>query len=455
MTHSAPYDADGPTALQLARDLRHRERRSVELVEEALALAQRVDHLAPWVRRSPRRALAQARRFDQLLDRGADLPPLAGIPGGIKDIDPVALGRTQFGSRAFRWVVTPTDGPVAQRVRPMQPILGKLQTSELGVLPVTETDLHPPARNPWNPDRSPGGSSGGSAAAVASGSLVIAQGSDGGGSIRIPAAYCGLFGHKASRGLHASVLGKTDVGGLAVAGCLARDVEDAAAWMDGFLGRRYHPERPAVGSLLAQARSTPRSLRIRLVTDSPLAEVPQPWVDATLRAADVLRELGHDVVSGRMIDDISVDDFLPLYGYMGQQAPIIDQRLLQPATRFVRKRGEGWSWARAFEHTLELRRRVGAWWGDVDAVLSPTCGANAPRIGAWKHMSGEEAFHAAVPLGAFTAVYNIGGQAAASVPFGLDDEGMPVGFQLACRQGEDGLLLSLCRQVEQALSERR
>jgi len=430
--------------------LRRGEVRSVELVEQALAHAEVHDELAPWVRRSPRSALAQARRFDRWIRAGRTLPPLAGLPGGMKDLDPVAMGRTQFGSRAFRWLVTPTDGPVTKRVRAMQPILGKLQTSELGILPVTETDLHPPTRNPWNPERSAGGSSGGSAAAVAAGTLPIAQGSDGGGSIRIPAALCGLFGHKASRGLHPDFFGAYDAAGLSVAGCLAQTVEDAAAWMDGFLGQTYAPDAPTPGSLLAQARGSVPRLRIRLVTSSSLSNPPEAWVAATLRAAELLRAAGHEVAAAPMIEDVSVDDFLPLYGFLMGSIPILDDRRLQPCSRYVRSCGKGWTRKRVEAHAAQLVGRVDAWWGDVDAVLTPTCGAEAPRIGAWRDLPGDEVFHAAVPLGAFTAGFNIGGHAAASVPMGLDGQGLPVGVQLVMPKGQDGRLLALCRVLEAA-----
>jgi len=419
----------------------------VALTEAALAHAEAHDHLAPWVRRWPRRALRAARRFDRQLARGALLPPLAGLPGGVKDIDPVAMGRTQFGSRALRWMVTPTDGPVAQRVRPMQPILGKLQTSELAILPVTETDLHPPARNPLAPSFSPGGSSGGSAAAVAAGTLAIAQGSDGGGSIRIPAALCGLFGHKASRGLHPDFFGRLDAAGLSVVGCLAQDVDDAAAWMDGFLGRRYRPDQPPPGSLLAAARVPPPPLTIRMVVDHPLTDVAAPQGAATRAAAAALRALGHTVVAGSMTDEVGVDDFLPLYGFLMGNAPIPFPRALQACTRFVRAQGEGWTRPRVVAHAAELSARIDRWWGEVDAVLTPTTAVPPPRVGAWRGLGGEETFHAAVPLGAFTAAFNIGGQPAASVPWGVDPRGLPVGVQLACRRGRDPQLLALCRQL--------
>lgn len=439
--------APRPTALQLATQLRAGTRTSVELTEAALAHADRHDHLAPWVRRWPASALRAARAFDQAIARGDALPPLAGLPGGVKDIDPVRMGLTQFGSRAFRWLVTPSDGPVAERVRPMQPILGKLQTSELAILPVTETTLHPPARNPHDPQRTPGGSSGGSAAAVACGTLPIAQGSDGGGSIRIPAALCGLFGHKPSRGLHPDFFGPMDVAGLAVAGCIAQDVDDAAAWMDGFLGLRYAPDAPPAGSLLAAARERPRRLRIRRVTDHPLVAVDPEHVAATEAAGAQLAALGHTVEPGPMLPDVTVEDFLPLYGFLMGKAPIVAPSKLEPCTRWVREQGAGWSPEAVRAHAAELVARIERWWGDVDVVLSPTTAIQAPPIGAWQGLSGRDTFYAAVGLGAFTAGYNIGGQAAASVPWGTTSAGLPIGVQLACPQGQDALLLSLCREL--------
>jgi len=359
----------------------------------------------------------------------------------------VRLSRTQFGSRSLRWLVTPTDGPVAKRVRPMQPILGKLQTSELAILPVVETDLHPPARNPHAPDHTPGGSSGGSAAAVAAGTLAIAQGSDAGGSLRIPAALCGLFTWKPSRGLHPNFFGGLDVGGLATVGCLAQDVDDAAAWMDGFLGRCYAPDAPPAGSLLAQARATPPRWRIRLVVDHPLTAVDPAHASAARDAARALEALGHEVVEGHMIDEVSVEEFLPMYGFMMGKAPIPFAGALQPCTTFVRSQGEGWTADRVAAHAAELVRRIDRWWGDVDAVITPTTALPAPRIGAWRGLSGRDTFFAAVGLGGFTAGFNIGGQPAASLPWTVSDDGLPIGVQLVAKRGADGPLLAACREV--------
>ena len=236
-------------------------------------------------------------------------------------------------------------------------------------------------------------------------------------------------------------------GTVANAQAIAQGVDDAAAWMDGFLGLRYAPDAPPAGSLLAAARERPRRLRIRRVTDHPLVAVDPEHVAATEAAGAQLAALGHTVEPGPMLPDVTVEDFLPLYGFLMGKAPIVAPSKLEPCTRWVREQGAGWSPEAVRAHAAELVARIERWWGDVDVVLSPTTAIQAPPIGAWQGLSGRDTFYAAVGLGAFTAGYNIGGQAAASVPWGTTSAGLPIGVQLACPQGQDALLLSLCREL--------
>src|SRR5215831_5707379 len=222
------------TALEQAARIRAREVSCVELVRLYL---DRIEALNPglsaFVRVHRWRALAQARRKDAQLRKGAQsVPPFHGVPIAMKDLNFVRGSVSRFGSRGV-WIPTPVDCHSTASVRLGGfVIVGKTATSELGAMPVTEPDIHPPTRNPWDPERTSGGSSGGAGAAVAAGLLPIAHGSDGAGSVRIPAALNQLYGFKATRGRVANPYGLRDPDILYSCGPLARSVDDAAAMLD-------------------------------------------------------------------------------------------------------------------------------------------------------------------------------------------------------------------------------
>lgn len=230
---------DATTALDLAARLRRREVSSVELTRATFAaIAEKDPAVHAFVDVGERRALRAAEEADRRLRRGGTLPPFLGVPTAIKDSELVRFLHTRVGSRAFKWVVSPVDGKLARRCREGGfVIVGKTSTSELTILPFVDTDLGPPTRNPCSLDRYAGGSSGGAAAAVAAGMLAIAPGSDGAGSIRLPAAFCGLVGVKPGRGALFNEHRAVDASDLSGIGPLARTVRDAAALMDVLDGR--------------------------------------------------------------------------------------------------------------------------------------------------------------------------------------------------------------------------
>ena len=268
-------DVLSATALEQAALIRTRALSSESLARLYLDRIERIDpQLNAFVALFRRRALADARAKDRLTRAGGPLPAFHGVPIGIKDLNLVRWAWTRFGTRAALPIFSPVDDRTTASLRRGGfVILGKLATSELGAMPVTETDIHPPARNPWNLQRSPGGSSGGSGAAVAAGLLPIAQGSDGAGSIRIPSAFCHLYGIKPSRGRVANAFGKKDRDILYTCGPIARSVEDAAAMLDVLAGLdvgRPHwapaPRKP-YRELLTEPL---RPLRIRFTTRAPM-----------------------------------------------------------------------------------------------------------------------------------------------------------------------------------------
>ncbi|MBL9101597.1 MAG: amidase [Myxococcales bacterium] len=449
-----------PATVQ-ARLLRRRELSARELVEATLErIARQNSRLHAFVEVMARRARWAALLKDREITRAARrgeqerLPPFCGVPIGVKDLNFVRGARTRMGSRNFKWMWAPVDDRTVARLRLGGFVfVGKLATSEFGALPVTEPDIHPPTRNPWMPDYSAGGSSGGSGAAVASGMLAVAHGSDGAGSIRIPAAFCGVYGIKPSRGRVANAYGLDDRDILYTCGPLTRSVEDAAVLLDVMAGLSVGaphwlrpPERPYAQTL---AERPPR-LRVRLATSAPVdASVHPAWVAAATAAAKVLADAGHEVEEGPIAAG-TVDEFIPLYQNQLARVPRADLAKLQPATRWLVEHGRRVSHAEARRIFLDLSRRVHAWVGDADVVITPTVVGPPPAVGAWRALDGEAAFRAAAVYGAFTAVFNLSGQPAASVPVGLSPEGFPIGVQVVGRASREDWVLALSRQIEAA-----
>lgn len=429
------------SALELAAAIRRREISSEEAVTASLERIRALDPLlGAFTDVRGRRALRDARAKDS----GPPAGPFHGVPIGIKDLNLVRGTFTRFGSRSFRWLVAPVDDPVAAAVRRAGfVIVGKLATSEFGTLPITETEIHPPARNPWSPDRTPGGSSGGSGAAVASGMLPIAHGSDGGGSIRIPAAFCHLFGFKTSRGLTPLVSRRVDRTGLGVEGALTQTVDDAAAFVEVLAGRAIPDCRPS-----------PRRLRVRVTTDATIAPSGPEFVAATERVAALLADLGHDVERAPTVDG-GLDEFLPLWTRLAANLPIARESTLQPVNRWLRAEGRGLAHADVARMHEALAAKVLAWCGDADLWVTPTVAMDPPRVGAWRALAPSDLFAAVAPIAQFTAPFNVSGQPAASVPAGFTAAGLPIGVQLVGRVGEDRLLLDVCRALEAAMPWRQ
>ena len=431
------------SALEQAALVRRREVSSLELTRAYLArIAARNTELRAFVRVHRRRALAQARRKDAEATRGGELPPFHGVPTALKDLNFVRGSVARFGSRAV-WIPSPFDCRTTASLRRAGfVILGKTATSELGAMPVTEPEIHPPTRNPWDPERTSGGSSGGAGAAVAAGLLPIAHGSDGAGSVRIPASLCGLFGFKPTRGRVANAYGLRDPDILYTDGPLARTVEDAAAMVDALSGA--DDLRPAL-------RMNPGRLRIRVTTHSHLAPTHPEIAAALLHVAKQLEALGHALEEARAPAG-SVDEFLPVYQRQLAHAPAFLPGRLQPVTRWLRDAGKSVSGATARTIQHGIAARVLDAMGDADLWLTPTVPIETPRVGAFRDLPPADAFARAAALGVYTAPANITGAPAASIPMGLMAGRWPMGAQLTGRIGQDATVLAVSRQLEQALT---
>ncbi|HVY49743.1 MAG TPA: amidase [Minicystis sp.] len=444
------------SARDLAARLRRREVSAVEVTRRALAeVARRDGEIAAFVEVDERDAMRAAAEADARLARGGELPAFLGVPTGIKDHEHVRGMGTRAGSRALAWVVSPFDSKLTRRCREGGfTILGKLSTSELTILPFVDVGLHPPTRNPRSPSHYAGGSSGGSAAAVAAGFVPIAPGSDGAGSIRLPASFCGLVGIKPGRGVVFHEHAIVDPIEMSAVGPIAHDVRDAAALLDVLAGRAAHRAEPAPGSFRAAADAPPEHLKVRVGTRSPLADVHPEITAAVERAARALGRLGHRVADGAPLDG-RVEEFLPLMARMVASVPLLplSSRWLQPTTRWMREEGRRTTRADAIGCGKALERKVLAWFGDADAWLLPTCPLPPPAVGQFEGLSGEGVFRAVVPYGAFTAPFNASGQPAISVPAGSTKAGLPIGVQLVGRPGGDRLLVGLAAALERALAE--
>jgi amidase len=434
-------EALGQSAVVLARRIREGDLTSAELVETYLArITEHNPRLQAFTQLFTAQARREAERADRLRARGKLLGPFHGVPTGVKDQHLVAATTTRFGTRALPPVWSPIDDPIVRRLRRAGFIvLGKTAMSELGILPITEPDLHPPTRSPWDPNRSAGGSSGGAGAAIAAGLLPIAPGSDGAGSVRIPAAINGVWGHKPTRGLVRDTLDHLERFGLVTVGPLARCVDDAAALLDVLAG-------PAGAHHATGSRLPLRPLRIGVVREPPFGELDPRLVAAVDRAADHLRAAGHRL-EARPCPRGTVAEFLPLYQRMLARVPVMFPGRQQDLTRWFRDQGRAVPDAVAWERVRSYEARAAEAMDGLDALLTPALGMFTPRVGAFRHLPPPALFDAVAPLGAFTALCNVSGQPALVAPCGEAD-GLPVAVQLVGRHGHDEQLLALGRELE-------
>jgi amidase len=445
-------------ALEIARRIRTGELSSEDALEACLERIDEVDgRLTAFVEVLRDRARAEARAADRATrKRGAKLPVFHGVPLAVKDLNLAKGSFSRMGSRAFERLFSPFDDPVVARLRAAGfVIVGKTATSELGSLPVTEPDIHPPTRNPWDLDVTPGGSSGGAGAAVAAGMVPIAQGGDAAGSIRIPSSFCQLFGLKPSRGRVENPFTADDENIIWTCGPMTRTVADAAAMLDVLAGVTVgspHRAPPPPRPFTELAEQPPGPLRIAVALRSNHVETSPEIAAAVDRVASLLSRLGHQVEERRLdLPEGIIDEFLPVWQATAASAPVYDWSLTQPVTRWLGEQGLNVKPHEVDRIVLRLAGVVLAQFGDVDAWLTPTVAVEPPAIGAWKHLAPPDVFAQATKLGVFTAPFNISGQPAASVPAGRSRRGHPMGVQIAGRPLADGLVLALAREIERQM----
>ena len=448
-------------ALELARMVADREVSPVELAELALA---RVEAVNPAVNAlvtvDADGALAAAKAAESRAAEGGDLPPFLGVPIAIKDLHPTAGMRTTFGTVALDSFVPPFDADHVRRLREAGFIfLGKSNAPEFGTVPYTESRLLGPARNPWDLERTPGGSSGGAAAAVAAGMIPLADASDGGGSTRIPAALCGLFGLKPARGRvsNAPLFGDLLLG-LVTPGPIARHVADAAAVLDvisGYVAGDPHWAAPPERPFLEEARTEPGRLRIGVMTESPIPgrTVGAGAVAATTELGRLLESLGHQVEPCALPIPAQIEELFTDLWTAGLASNPIPLEMLEPFNQRLAQRGAAISGPQLLQSFAALqmlcRGIVGASLA-YDAVLYPTLTHEPFHVGELADVDPDEAYDRAATFVGFTPIANLTGQPAVSMPVGWSASGLPIGVSALGRPADEVTLLRLAAQVEAA-----
>jgi amidase len=453
------------SVVELAAAIRSREISPVELTTHYLERIDRLaDDVGAFVTVTADAALTAARAQEaEVVRRTVDLPPLFGVPTAIKDLHAVAGVVTRLGTTALDPVVPDFDDHVVTRLREAgMVLLGKTSTPELGLPLYTEPDGQPPARSPWDPAISAGGSSGGAGAAVASGLVPAAHGSDGGGSVRTPASVCGLVGLKPSRGRISLGPRHGDGPGLVVHGFLTRTVADAAALLDATAGPMPGDATwlPPPSDAFAEAtRRRPGSMRIGRQRVPTLADVEphHDVVSAYDAVTQLLADLGHDIVeAGPAFDGAVAADFETVWASSVAAVPIPADRLhrLTPFTRWLQERGAKVSaadYVGALGRLQEASRAAIVASAAYDAVLVPTLAELPKRVGELRDDDDPAGdFAAQERFNPYSAAYNMTGQPAISLPLYWTASGVPVGVQLVGPPAGEAVLLMLAAHLEEA-----
>lgn len=454
-------------ALELAGLLRSGQIHAVELVEGALG---RLEEVGPRINAfsfvDAERALAEAGAISS-----RDPRRFAGVPIAIKDGTPQKGVPMRIGSSMFEGHVADHDAACVRRLKEAGFIpVGRTTMPEFGILPTTEPRLTGPTRNPWDTNRTPGGSSGGSAAAVAAGIIPLAHGGDGGGSLRIPAACCGLVGLKASRGRISFAPDRGD-DPLVTEGVLTRTVTDTAALLDIISG--YEPgdatwASPPETSFGEAIRTSPAGLRVGLLLKPPVsADLDPACARAATDAAGLLEDLGHHVEALELgpLTEAEWEAFDDVWAVLAAEGVAAGASILgrppkaddvEPLTWALYEKGrdlDALSYRGSLAKLQRVAREVVGATLAYDVLLTPALALRPVPIGNITGMGRPDPLNAlsrSNRFTPFTALWNVTGQPAISLPLFHGDDGLPLGIQLVGRPAGEALLLSLAEQLEQA-----
>jgi len=466
------HDFSSLDATAQAELVRRRQVQPIELVDAAIARIEKLNlQINAVITERFEKARADA--------NGSDLPDgrFRGVPFLLKDLGAYSAGDPFHAGmrflRGLRWT-EPTDTYLAAKFRAAGFVfLGKTNTPELGLQPTTEPEAYGASRNPWDFARSTGGSSGGAAAAVASGMVPVAHATDGGGSIRIPASVCGVVGLKTSRGRVSLGPGTGERwAGCAVENCVSRSVRDMAAVLDAIAGpmpgdpyAAPPPGRPFV----AEVGENPGRLHVGLLTHAPGGSaVHADCVAAVEDVGRLLASLGHHVELSHP-DGLGDPEMLRSFGMVvscataraldawsektGRQIGPSD---VEPMTWAVAELGRsvtGPRYVRAVSFAQTQTRRIARWWAEgFDLLLTPTVAEPPPPLGTFYSPPEDplRGFLRAGPFGTFTSTFNATGQPAISLPLHWNAQRLPIGVQLVAAYGREDLLIRIAAQLEQA-----
>jgi amidase len=464
----------GYDALALGKLIRRGDVTPMELLE---VTRQRIERVNPKLNAVIHTMYDQART---LADQQPLGDPFSGVPFLLKDLVAEYQGAPfHEGSRAVKGYVSKVDTELVRRQKAAGLlVVGKTNTPEFGSLPTTEPLLYGATINPWNPVLTPGGSSGGSAAAVAAGIVPMAHGNDGGGSIRMPASCCGLFGLKPTRGRNpAGPLFGDLFGGLGCEHAVTRTVRDSAALLDATsgpdLGDPYYAP-PLQRPFLEEVGRDAGRLKIGLLTDVPEGwgegvQVHADCVNAVQDAATLCESLGHivEAVDPAALNDPGVSRSFGLVWTCGvghtvaywerELGTTVTAKQLEPGTWRAYQAGLkriGKDYLVAMEHLQRFARRMARWYqeGGYNLLLSPTVSLPPPQLGSFTLTADDPQRWARLTRAcvAFTFVYNVTGQPAMSVPLFWNADNVPIGVQFAGRFGAEATLFRLAAQLEQA-----
>jgi amidase len=459
------------TAVELAGAIRRREVSPLEVAESYL---ERIDELDPELNAfchraddDVRHAATAATEAIMTAASTEDLPPFLGVPLPIKDLLDVAGWPTTYGSAGASKGQAAKSDPVVRRFAEAGfVLLGKTTTSEFGAVPFTESVALGISRNPWDPDRTPGGSSSGAGVAVAAGMAPIAHGADGGASIRVPASCTGLVGLKATRGLVTN--DTVEVEGLATSGVLTRSVADTAAALDVLAchdpAAWWSPPTPRTSFARHATLAPPGGLRIGVLTDSPIEGMAvdpacRAAVDITLRT---LESMGHhfvDAVLPLPPTEELIAAFTTIWNLGGAGIPLADPEQIEPHNRALRDAShaiDSWAYAEGVKRIQHMSRQVvEGFVARFDLLITPTMACLPPLIGAWRAGTDTAPLMALLnsyPMAVFTSLFNVTGQPAISVPIHHDVRtGLPVGVQIVGAPWREDLLLQVAHALELAL----
>ncbi len=447
------------SAIEQAKLIRDRQLSPLELTELYLSRIEQYDpQLGSFFYLAAESAIADAQQKTEQLARTINtqqLPPFFGVPIGIKDMKSVAEMPLSYGIAALKDNISNYDDGIVTKIKQAGfIILGKTATSQLGSFPYTEPVGFPPTRNPWNLNYTPGGSSGGSAAAVAAGLCPIALGGDGGGSIRGPAFCCGLVGIKPSRGRVSYAPVGDRQNGIATNGILARTVADAAAFLDiisGYItGDPYWLNPPEIPFLAATRLQFPQ-LKIAAVTSIlPVGDVAPECQKAVVRVSKLLETMGH-IVEPQSLDITQLVEPFKIIWAAGVASAGIPPKALSTMNCWVLEQsGSAGEYLQAVTQMQLIARQIVSLFDRFDILITPTYMHPTIKVGEWQNLEPEAIFDKIVNWILPCPPFNATGQPVINIPVSFDGNGIPLGVQIVGKPTQEETIIALASRIEAA-----